>query len=212
VGGERHLVIVDPALMAKIFPSRFFLVPSGGTDSNLIGQFYDLFRLEALQSASVATAGGFTNVDAAIVRATHRPDRKYLWIQRMEQDLPAFWYIELKTPDQSRLSDTEWHGLFADRTSDRLASIDFAPIGNEYLKAIGDLIVIGAYIFALEHQDARKICELLIKSDLLTRSEVTLGECTFQKPKYLTSRDSGLFGQFKKQYPEIALRIVTSVE
>ena len=125
--------------------------------------------------------------------------------------MPAFQYVELRTPDQSTLSDTEWDGFFADRTSDRLASVDFAPIAKKYLKAIGDLTLIGAYLFALEHQEARQICELLIKSHLLTRSDVKLGECTFQKPKCLASRNSGLFRQFKKQHPEIALRITTSI-
>jgi hypothetical protein len=211
VGGERLLVIINPALMAKIFPSRFFLVPWSGVGSKPTDEFYDLFKLEKLNSAPVSIAGGFMNVDAAVVRSTNPEGRKYLWIQRMEQDMPAFRYVELKSPDQDALTDSELERLFAERTSDRLALIDFAPAGREYLKAIGDLTVIGAYIFALEQQRARQICDRLMKSDLLTRSDVNLGECTFQKPKYLTNRNRGLFGQFKKQHPEIALQITESV-
>ena len=197
--------------MTKIFPSRFFVVPSSGVGSKSMDEFYHLFKLEKLHSTSVTTAGGFMNVDAAVVRSAAREDRKYLWIQRLEQDMPAFWYVELKSKDQDTLTDSEWERLFAERTSDRLALIDFAPAGREYLKTVGDLTVIGAYIFALEHQRARQICDRLTKSDLLTGPDVHLGECTFRKPKYLTKRSSSLFAQFEQQHPQLAKRITDSV-
>jgi hypothetical protein len=129
----------------------------------------------------------------------------------MEPDMPAFRYVELKNPHQDALSDAELERLFAERTWDRLASMDFSSIGKENVKAIGDLTVIGAYLLALEHQDARQICELLMKSDLLTRSGVNFGECKFGKPKFLTNGDSSLFGQFRQQHPELAQRITKSI-
>jgi len=197
--------------MAKILPSRFFVVPWSDTGSNQTGKVYDLFKLEKLHSASVSTAGGFTSANAAVVRPTDRKDRNYLWIERMEQDMPAFRYVEIKTPDGDTLTDRELDGVFAMRTSDRIALIDFAPLGKEYLRAIGDLSLIGAYIFVLEDKDARQICELLMKSDLLTSSNVKLGECSFRKPRFLTTRDSSLFGQFKELHPELAQQITKSV-
>ncbi|HEV2804508.1 MAG TPA: hypothetical protein VGW57_06200 [Chthoniobacterales bacterium] len=114
--------------MAKIFPSRFFLVASTGGDPHLGGEVYSKFGLEKVHPTAVSTAGGFASVTAAVVRSAGGSERKYLWIERIDRDMPAFRYIELKKPGEHSLSDSELARLFAGRTADRVAELDIPQL------------------------------------------------------------------------------------